>query len=120
MGTELIMPAHPPYEEHLDEPVIGVIKITFDPVEATALMKEATEMLAIESKTLRGFTAAQVLLSVDRSTMVVLTEWSDRHAWAQARYDLGVGKFMEHALFKSATIEFELYTRTVGIPSPVA
>jgi len=109
---------HPSHEENLNEPVIGVIKIKFAPVDAAALMREAIEMLAVESKALPGFTAAQVLLSVDNSTMVILTEWRDHHAWAQSRYDLGVGKFMEHALFKSTTIEFEIYTRTFGIVSP--
>jgi heme-degrading monooxygenase HmoA len=108
----------PSHEENLSEPVIGVIKIKLEPVNAAALMKEATDMLAIESKTLPGFTAAQVLLSVDHATIVVLTEWRDYHAWAQSRYDLGVGKFMEHALFRSTTIEFELYARTFGIALP--
>ena len=41
----------PSHEENLSEPVIGVIKIKLEPVNAAALMKEATDMLAIESKT---------------------------------------------------------------------
>jgi heme-degrading monooxygenase HmoA len=109
---------HASHEDNLNEPVIGVIKIKLDPLDAAALMSEAIEMLAVESETLPGFTAAQVLLSVNNSTVVILTEWRDHHAWAQSRYDLGVGKFMEHALFKSTTIEFELYTRTFSIVSP--
>jgi quinol monooxygenase YgiN len=106
------------HEANIDEPVIGVIKIKIDPVDAPALMREAIEVLVIESKTLPGFTGSQVLVSADNTTIIVLTEWRDHHAWAQSRYDLGVGKFIEHCLIKSTTIEFELYTRRSQIIAP--
>lgn len=94
-----------------DEPVIGVIKIKIDAMDAPELLDEAIEVLGIESRTLQGFVAAQVLVSTDNKTIVVLTEWRDRHAWAQSRYDNRVGKMTEHCNAKSTTIEFELYTR---------
>jgi len=106
-------------QEGLEEPVIGVIKIKVDSPDAAALVAEAVDVLVVEAKSLPGFMAAQVLLSVDKTTVVVLTEWRDHHAWAQSRYDRGVGKFVERALIASTTIEFELYTRAFGIASPL-
>jgi heme-degrading monooxygenase HmoA len=93
------------------KPVVSVIKIKIDSIEAPDLLAEASEVLATEAKDLLGFLAAQLLLSLDNKTMVILTEWSDSHAWAQSRYDLRVGKLIEHCLVKSTAIEFELYTR---------
>lgn len=94
-----------------DDPVISVIKVKIDPIDAPELLAEATEVLEAESKHLQGFCSAQILVSVDYKTIVILTEWSDHHAWGQSRYDARVGKMVEHCNAKSTTIEFELYTR---------
>jgi len=59
-------------------PVISVIRIKIDPKEAAGIFADALDVLAVERKTLLGFLAAQILLSVDNKTMVVMTEWSDR------------------------------------------
>ncbi|MDQ2663854.1 MAG: hypothetical protein M3Y18_07470 [Candidatus Eremiobacteraeota bacterium] len=95
------------------QPLIGVIKIKIDAIDAPALLAESIDVLRGESKGLQGFLAAQILLSVDSKTMVILTEWSDHHAWSQSRYDDRVGKMMERCNAKSTTIEFEIYTRRV-------
>jgi quinol monooxygenase YgiN len=99
-----------------DKPVISVIKIKIDPADAPGLLASALDTLAIEGKDLHGFLAAQVLLSVDNRTMVVMTEWSDRHAWGKSRYDPGVQKLIERLTLKSSTIEFEIYTRCGTVP----
>jgi hypothetical protein len=98
------------------EPVISVIKITIDAVDTPDLLTEAMEVLAAEREDLHGFLTGQILLSVDNKTVVILTEWSDHHAWGQSRYDLRVGKLIEHCFVKSTTIEFELYTRRGEVP----
>ncbi len=93
------------------QPVIGVIKVKIDAIDAPELLAESLDVLGAESRELPGFLAAQVLLSIDSKTMVILTEWSDHHAWSQSRYDDRVGKMVENCNAKSTTIEFELYTR---------
>ncbi len=92
-------------------PVIGVIKIRIEATDAPGLLAESLEVLAAEAQALQGFVAAQILVSVDKKTMVVLTEWADHHAWSQSRYDARVGAMIERLYLKSATIEFETYTR---------
>lgn len=47
------------------EPVISVIKITIDAVDAPDLLTEAIEVLAAEREDLHGFLTGQILLSVD-------------------------------------------------------
>ncbi len=94
-----------------DDPVISVIKVKIDPTDAPELLAEATEVLEAESKHLQGFCSAQILVSLDDKTIVILTEWTDHHAWGQSRYDARVGKMVEHCNARSTTIEFELYTR---------
>jgi hypothetical protein len=93
------------------EPVIGVIKMKTSVTEASVLLKEINAVFVIERVSLVGFLAAQVLQSVDGKTIVVMTEWTDRHAWARSRYDMRIGRLLEHCLLNSASIEFELYTR---------
>src|SRR5664279_1611388 len=93
-----------------NKPVISVIKIKIDPADAPGLLMGALDTIALEGKDLHGFLAAQVLLSVDNRTMVVMTEWSDRHAWGKSRYDPDVEKLIERLSLKSSTIEFEIYT----------
>ncbi len=95
----------------LDGPVIGVIKITVDAGDVAELIAEGTAVLAAEPEDLPGFLAAQILLSVDNKTIVVLTEWTDHHAWSQSRYDARIGDMTERFYIKAATIEFETYYR---------
>jgi len=94
-----------------DGPVIGVIKIKVEASDVGELLAEGTDVLSAESRDLQGFLAAQILVSVDNKTIVVLTEWSDRHAWSQSRYDVRVGEMTERLYIKSTIIEFETYTR---------
>jgi quinol monooxygenase YgiN len=94
-----------------DKPVVGVIKLKVHATDAPEILAEAIDVLAGESRDLPGFLAAEILVSVDDKTIVILTEWSDHHAWSQSRYDARVGKMIEHCYLKSTMLEFELYTR---------
>jgi quinol monooxygenase YgiN len=98
------------------EPVIGVIKLKTTPAEAKGLLEEINAIFLVERQSLPGFLAAQVLQSVDNATIVIMTEWSDRHAWAKSRYDMRIGQLLERLLMKSVTIEFELYVRRGEVP----
>jgi heme-degrading monooxygenase HmoA len=98
------------------EPVIGVIKLKTTPAEATGLLEEINAIFLVERQSLPGFLAAQVLQSVDNATIVIMTEWSDRHTWAKSRYDMRIGQLLERILMKSVTIEFELYVRRGELP----
>jgi hypothetical protein len=92
-------------------PVIGVIKMRTSAAEEPSLLEEINAIFVVERASIDGFLAAQVLQSVDGKTIVIMTEWVDRHAWARSRYDMRIGRLIEHCLVKSATIEFELYVR---------
>ena len=96
--------------------IVSVIKVRIQPADASDLLAGTLEILTAEGKELLGFLAAQVLLSVDNRTMVIITEWSDRHAWGKSRYDPGVGTLIERLSLKSSAIEFEIYTRCGEVP----
>ncbi len=98
-------------ESVTDQAVIGFIKMKTSATEVPALLEEINAIFVVERVSLEGFLAAQVLQSVDGETIVIMTEWSNRHAWARSRYDMRIGRLIEHCLLKSATIEFELYVR---------
>ncbi len=100
-----------PSAEKTESPVIGVVKLKAGVADIRELLTEGIEVLTAESRNLQGFLAAQILVSVDNTTMVILTEWSDHHAWSRSRYDVRVGNMIEHCYIKSPTIEFETYTR---------
>ena len=98
--------------EEYAKPVVSVIKVKIDPKDAADLLSKTLDALAAEGrKNLPGFLAAQVLLSVDNKTIVVLSEWSDRHAWGKSRYDPIVESLLEDCYAKATAIEFEIYTR---------
>ncbi len=107
---------HDPNTANINEPVIGVIKVKVDAIDTPDILSEAIDVLDSESRHLQGLLAAQILVSVDNKTVVILTEWSDRHAWSQSRYDVRVGKMMELCHAKSTTMEFEIYTRRGQFP----
>ncbi|MEO7202059.1 MAG: hypothetical protein ABIZ82_05640 [Candidatus Tumulicola sp.] len=98
-------------ESVTDQAVIGFIKMKTLATQVPALLEEINAIFVVERVSLEGFLAAQVLESVDGETIVIMTEWSNRHAWARSRYDMRIGRLIEHCLLKSATIEFELYVR---------
>ena len=108
--------AYGPDTTNANEPVISVIKLKIRASDAAELVAASIDVLAEESRDLEGFLGAQVLTSVDAGTLVVLTEWSDHHAWSQSRYDARVGAMMEKYHTKASTIEFELYTRRKDFP----
>lgn len=102
-------------DSKIDTAVIGVVKVRIETIDAPELLDEAIELLKSESEDLPGFLAAQILLSTDNKTLVILTEWTDDHAWSQARYDLRVGKLTEHCHAKATSMEFELYKRRAKV-----
>lgn len=100
-----------------DRPVVNVMKVKIDPKEAPSLLAKTLEALAaVETENLPGFLSAQVLLSVDNKTIVVLGEWTDRHAWGKSRYDPVVESLVKDCYDKAAAIEFDVYTRRGEIP----
>ena len=98
-----------------DQPVISLVKVKIAAAEAPVLLKEAIDLLPVEKSNLPGFLSAQVLLSVEGTTLIVMSEWRNRHAWAQSRYDVRLGKLIDDWLMRSVAIEFELYTRRIEV-----
>ncbi len=94
-----------------DKPVVAVIKLTIDAIDAPEILAEGMDVLAAESRDLPGFLAAEILVSQDSKTIVILTEWSDHHTWSQSRYDARVGKMIELCYLKSTMLQFEIYAR---------
>lgn len=108
--------AYGPDTTNANEPVISVIKLKIHASDAADLVAASIDVLAEEARDLDGFLGAQVLTSVDADILVVLTEWSNHHAWSQSRYDARVGAMMERYHAKASAIEFELYTRRKDFP----
>lgn len=91
--------------------VLSVVKVWLEPTAAPKILDEASHVLDEESKTRAGFIAGEILVSSDSTKVVILTEWTDPHAWSQSRYDGRVGKMLEDCLIASTKIEFEVYDR---------
>lgn len=91
--------------------VLSVVKVWIEATAASDLLEEATDVLHRESQTQAGFISGDILVSTDSGKIVILTEWTDGHAWAHSRYDARVGKMLEDCLSASSEIEFEVYDR---------
>ena len=100
---------------------VSVVKIRIEPERAAALLAKALAGLAAEGKkNLPGFLTGQILLSVDNTTVALLSEWSDRHAWGKSRYDPIVESLIADFHHESLEIEFDLYTRRAEVPRHVS
>lgn len=91
--------------------VLSVVKVWLEPATAPKLLDEASNVLDEESRRQAGFIAGELLVSTNTTKVVILTEWTDRHAWSQSRYDARVGKMLEDCVAASTEIEFEVYDR---------
>ena len=96
--------------------ILSVVKLRIDPSKVPAIVAEANDVLREESKTQAGFIAGEILVSRNRKTIVIMTEWVDSHAWSRSRYDVRVGKMLEDCLNASDAIEFEIYDRHARFP----
>jgi heme-degrading monooxygenase HmoA len=98
-------------------PVVSVTTLRIELERAAALLGETLASLAeVETKSLPGFLSAEVLLSVDNETVLILSEWTNRHAWGKSRYDPIVESLIKDFYADSAAIEFEVYTRRAHSP----
>jgi quinol monooxygenase YgiN len=91
--------------------VLSVVKVRIEPDKADVIVAEAAETLRSASAVQPGFLAGEILVGHDRKTVVLISEWTDLHTWSQSRYDVRVGKTLEHYLAASSEIEFEIYDR---------
>jgi hypothetical protein len=92
-------------------PVVSMVELRVDAADSSILLDEAVAVLTAEARDQAGFIAGEVLGSIDRTSIKIVTEWSDRHAWGQSRYDRRVGLMLEHCNTKATRIEFEVYVR---------
>jgi quinol monooxygenase YgiN len=102
--------------------VLSVVKVRVEPDKAAAILSEAAETLRDGSAAQPGFLGGEILISQDRTTIAVLSEWTDLHTWSRSRYDARIGKTLED-LVASSEIEFETYEnymRLSAVKSPLA
>lgn len=91
--------------------VLSVVKVRMEADKTAAILEEAAATLRGESTTQPGFLVGEILVSHDKKTVVIITEWTDLHTWSRSRYDVRVGKMLEDCLAVSSQIEFEIYNR---------
>jgi heme-degrading monooxygenase HmoA len=91
--------------------IIAKVELHLDLADFAEILDEALEVLNKEAEGMPGFIAAEILVSADRTAIMILTEWTDRHAWGRSRYDERVGRMLEHCTIKSNRIEYEIYVR---------
>lgn len=99
--------------------VFSVVKLRVKPSGELPLLAKALDVLKEESTTLDGFIAGNLLVSLDSRTVVVLTEWVDRHSWSRSRYDSRVGEMLEDCFTESPEVEFEVYNSQAQFRGPV-
>ncbi len=98
-------------------PVVSVTTLRIEQERAAGLLAETLASLEeVETKNLPGFLSAEVLLSVDNETVLILSEWTNRHAWGKSRYDPIVESLIKDFYADSSAIEFEVYTRRDRAP----
>ncbi len=71
------------------------------PNESDAFSQRAAEHVRDDVAGLPGFLDARILESDDQKSVIVLTRWQTRHAWAQSQWNQKIGQVLAES-FQSA------------------
>jgi heme-degrading monooxygenase HmoA len=99
------------------DPVVAMIRLKLKAQHSAEIVDDVLQLLKAEAAGMPGFIAGEILVSADGTAVMLLTEWTNRHAWSHSRYDVRVGKMLEHCMHESQRAEYEVYVRRGKVAS---
>jgi hypothetical protein len=87
-------------------PIVHIWTSKFDANKGPELASRATDLLTNVGAKLEGFLEGQILESDDGNTVIVLTTWKTRHAWASALWNEKVDQLLEVVEESSKVTDF--------------
>jgi hypothetical protein len=77
-----------------DGTVVYLWTATLDPTESVEFAKRMTEYVRHEAAELPGFLEGRILQADDGTSVIIMTHWETRHAWADSRWNRDLGQVL--------------------------
>jgi heme-degrading monooxygenase HmoA len=94
-----------------ETPRASVYVVRVAPKDSAALLERIHKTLAYEVENLPGFLEAHVLVSDDRSCIIVESLWTSRHDWSHSRWDDVVQAAVADLHQSSDSVDLKFYGR---------
>ncbi len=99
--------AAPPSDR--EAPVCTLRLLEVSPEAYARLYREIEAFLGGPAAELPGLREARLFGSLDRTRIVILTEFRSHRDWVHAQWDVRLGKLLEELAINAETLEFNLY-----------
>lgn len=84
-----------------DGTVVYLWAASLNPNESGEFSKRAAQHIRDDVASLPGFLDARILESDDETSVIIVTRWQTRHAWAQSQWNQKIGQVLAES-FQSA------------------
>jgi heme-degrading monooxygenase HmoA len=90
--------------------LVSVLLISVAPEDCEYLVRQATEMMK-HKHDLDGFLEGEVFKSEDCRRILLITEWTSRHAWSDSQWDKDVAENLVSIVQTASAIDSRTYFR---------
>ncbi len=87
-----------------DGTVVYLWAATLNPNESDAFSKRAAQHVRDDVAGLPGFLDARILEADDETSVIIVTRWETRHAWAQSQWNQKIGRVLAESFQSSVKI----------------
>jgi len=91
--------------------LVSVLLISVAPDECAYLVQQAADMMK-HKHDLAGFLEGEIFQSEDRQRILLITEWTSRHAWSASQWDKDVADNLVSIVQTASAIDSRTYFRT--------
>jgi hypothetical protein len=88
---------------------VSILSFTLDPGGASATASDIRHVVETRTPAHEGFLGSVVMLSNDKSQLIVVSLWVSVHAWSSAQYDHEIGRAISDAVVSAKSYEVKTY-----------
>lgn len=90
--------------------LVSVLLISVAPDDCAYLVQQAADMMK-HKHDLAGFLEGEIFKSEDEQRILLITEWTSRHAWSQSQWDKEVADNLVSIVQTASAIDSRTYFR---------
>lgn len=96
--------------------LVSVLLISVAPHDSARLVQQAVDLLKNKGD-LEGFLEGEIFQSEDQQRILVITEWTSRHAWSASQWDQEVSANLVSIVQTASAIDSRTYFRAGRAPA---
>jgi heme-degrading monooxygenase HmoA len=97
--------------------LVSVLLISVAPGDSAYLVQQAAALME-HKRDLDGFLEGEIFESEDEQRILLITEWTSRHAWSASQWDKEVAEHLVSIVQTASAIESRTYFRAGRTTSP--